>query len=89
VAIRVARQWAETSPSLIDDLIQETYLRAGYIKVFTANLIHDHFKALRAHPSRRWHKENDIRLALERWEDYKQRRKQQKENKRNEHGSNA
>jgi RNA polymerase sigma-70 factor, ECF subfamily len=63
--IRVARQWSDTSPDLIDDLVQETYLKLcsdrlrllqnfksrhehaiyGYIKVFTTNLIHDHFKA--------------------------------------------
>lgn len=64
VALRVARQWGEPSPQVIDDLIQETYLKLcaerlrvlrnfksahegaiyGYIKVFTANLVHDHFK---------------------------------------------
>lgn len=64
--IRVARQWCEPSPQVIDDLIQDTYLKLcvnrsnflqkfrpnhqdavfGYIKVFTANLVHDHFKAL-------------------------------------------
>jgi hypothetical protein len=30
--------------------------------------------------------QNDIKRALERWEDYKQRKKQQKERKGNEHG---
>jgi RNA polymerase sigma-70 factor (ECF subfamily) len=65
VAFRVARQWGEISPQVIDDLVQETYLKLcadrlcalqsfrsahkdavyGYIKVFTANLVHDHFKA--------------------------------------------
>jgi RNA polymerase sigma-70 factor, ECF subfamily len=65
VALRVAHQWGETSPQVIDDLIQETYLKLcaerrnllqrfkpahneaifGYIKVFTANLAIDHFKA--------------------------------------------
>jgi len=64
VAFRVARQWGEASPEIIEDLIQETYLKLcenrlrvlqsfksihknaiyGYIKVFTANLVHDHFK---------------------------------------------
>jgi len=64
VAIRVARRWGEASPQLVDDLIQETYLKLcaerlevmqnfksahknaiyGYIKVFTANLVHDHCK---------------------------------------------
>jgi RNA polymerase sigma-70 factor (ECF subfamily) len=64
VTFRVARQWGEASPQVIDDLIQETYLKLcadrlhalqtfrsthkdafyGYIKVFTANLVHDYFK---------------------------------------------
>lgn len=64
VAFRVARRWGEVSPQVIDDLVQETYLKLcadrpralksfrsahkdaiyGYIKVFTANLVHDHFK---------------------------------------------
>ena len=68
VAMRTARQWSETAPEVIDDLVQETYLKLyeerirflerfkpthedavfGYIKVFTANLVHDHFKALRS-----------------------------------------
>jgi RNA polymerase sigma-70 factor, ECF subfamily len=69
VVLRVARQWGESTPQLIDDLIQETYLKLcaerfrpledfesrhqdaiyGFVKVFTANLVHDHFKASRAH----------------------------------------
>jgi RNA polymerase sigma-70 factor, ECF subfamily len=68
VVLRITRQWGEASPQLIDDLIQETYLKLcaenfqplkafesrhedaiyGFIKVFTANLVHDHFKASRA-----------------------------------------
>lgn len=68
VALRIARQWGEASPEVIDDLIQETYLKLcadrlrplqsfksahkdaiyGFIKVFTANLAHDHFKAARS-----------------------------------------
>jgi RNA polymerase sigma-70 factor (ECF subfamily) len=70
VALRVARQWGEPSASVIDDLIQETYLKLcvdldrvrllenfkfrhdgaiyGYLKVFTANLAQDHFKASHA-----------------------------------------
>jgi RNA polymerase sigma-70 factor (ECF subfamily) len=68
VALRVARQWGEASPEVIDDLVQETYLKLctdrlsalqnfksvhqdaiyGYIKVFTANLVHDRFKAARS-----------------------------------------
>jgi RNA polymerase sigma-70 factor, ECF subfamily len=65
VVLRVSRQWGESSSQVVDDLIQETYLKFcegglrglqnfksmhrdaifGYIKVFTANLVHDHFKA--------------------------------------------
>jgi RNA polymerase sigma-70 factor (ECF subfamily) len=69
IALRVARQWGESSPQVIDDLVQETYLKLcaertnflqkfksahndaifGYIKVFTANLAIDHFKASKSH----------------------------------------
>jgi RNA polymerase sigma-70 factor, ECF subfamily len=65
VALRVARQWGEHSPQVVDDLVQDTYLKLcaervsllqkfspvhsdaiyGYIKVFTANLVHDRLKA--------------------------------------------
>ncbi len=68
VVRRVARKWGEDSPQVVDDLIQDTYLKLcaertrlleslkpvhgdaiyGYIKVFTANLVHDHFKASRS-----------------------------------------
>lgn len=68
VALRIARQWGEASPHVVDDLIQDTYVKIcserkrllqsftpshkdaiyGFIKVFTANLAHDHFKASRA-----------------------------------------
>jgi RNA polymerase sigma-70 factor, ECF subfamily len=68
VVLRVARQWGESSRQMIDDLVQETYLKLcedrlrllqtfrsthedaiyGYIKVFTANLVHDHFKGMRS-----------------------------------------
>jgi RNA polymerase sigma-70 factor, ECF subfamily len=68
VALRVSRRWGEPSPQLIDDLVQETYLKLcadnfrmlyrfkshhpdafyGYLKVITANLVHDHFKAARS-----------------------------------------
>lgn len=68
VALRVACQWGDASPQVVDDLIQETYLKLcsdrlrilatfnpehadaiyGFIKVFTANLVQDHFKASRA-----------------------------------------
>lgn len=68
VALRVARQWGQNSPEIIDDLIQETYLKLcaerfhilerfrsdhqdaiyGFVKVFTANLVQDHFKASNA-----------------------------------------
>jgi RNA polymerase sigma-70 factor (ECF subfamily) len=65
VVLRVARRWGVSSPSIIDDLVQETYLKLcannfrmlrnfqsshpnafyGYLKVVTANLVHDHLKA--------------------------------------------
>jgi RNA polymerase sigma-70 factor, ECF subfamily len=68
VVLRVARQWGESSPQAIDDLVQETYLKLcadrlrvlqsfqsvhkdaifGFIKVFVANLTHDHFKSRRS-----------------------------------------
>jgi RNA polymerase sigma-70 factor (ECF subfamily) len=68
IALRVARQWGEAHPQVIDDLVQETYLKLcaerlrlfenfksehpdsiyGFIKVFAANLAHDHFKASHA-----------------------------------------
>ena len=66
VALRTARDWGNTSTHLIDDLVQETFLKLcadncrilrafqsrhpgaifGYLKVITANVVHDHFKAL-------------------------------------------
>jgi RNA polymerase sigma factor (sigma-70 family) len=69
VAFRVARQWGESSPQVIEDLVQETYLKMcaerfnlvekfqprhdeavfGFIKVFTANLAIDHFRAAKSH----------------------------------------
>jgi RNA polymerase sigma factor (sigma-70 family) len=71
VAFRVARRWDNSSPQLVDDLVQETYLKLcadnfrilrsfksqhpdafyGYLKVVTANLVQDHFKA--AHSGKR------------------------------------
>jgi RNA polymerase sigma-70 factor (ECF subfamily) len=71
VVLRMCRKWGDDSPQIVDDLVQETYLKLctgrdrllqnfrpahpdaifGYIKVFTANLVHDHFKAL--HTQRR------------------------------------
>jgi len=65
VAFRVAQRWGQASPQVIDDLVQETYLKLcaerfhilekfksghqdavyGFIKVLTANLAQDHFKA--------------------------------------------
>lgn len=64
--IRTARRWGETSPAVLQDLVQETYLKLcadqcrlltrfesqhpeailGYLKVVTANVVHDHFKSL-------------------------------------------
>jgi RNA polymerase sigma-70 factor (ECF subfamily) len=66
VALRTARRWGQGSPQVLDDLVQETYLKLcaddyrllrsfrakhpdaiyGYVKVLTANLVHDHFKSL-------------------------------------------
>jgi RNA polymerase sigma-70 factor (ECF subfamily) len=66
VAFRTARQFGESSPAVIDDLVQDTFLKLcnddarllrnfipahkdsifGFIKVVTANLVYDHFKAL-------------------------------------------
>ena len=68
VAYRTSLRWGDASPQVVDELIQETYLKLcsdncrllrsfqsqreeaifGYIKVLTANLVHDHFKASRA-----------------------------------------
>jgi RNA polymerase sigma-70 factor, ECF subfamily len=68
VALRVSRRWGEPSSQLIDDLVQETYLKLcennfrllrsfephhpdafyGYLKVVTANLVHDYVKTKRA-----------------------------------------
>ena len=66
VALRTAARWGVRSPEVIDELIQDTYLKLfadgcrllrefqerhqdsiyGYIKVITANLVNDHFRAL-------------------------------------------
>jgi DNA-directed RNA polymerase specialized sigma24 family protein len=68
IVLRTARNWGEPNPSLLDDLIQETYLKLcaddcrllrnfrsqypsaifGFLKVVTANVVHDHFKATHA-----------------------------------------
>lgn len=65
---RTARNYGEFTPTLHDDLIQETYLKLcaddcrllrnfrsrhqgaifGFLKVVTANVVHDHFKASHA-----------------------------------------
>jgi RNA polymerase sigma-70 factor (ECF subfamily) len=67
-ALRVARRWADFHPEVIEDLIQETYVKLcqsqgkvlrswralrtdadyGFIKVFTANVVVDHFRNLNA-----------------------------------------
>jgi RNA polymerase sigma-70 factor (ECF subfamily) len=66
VALRVSRQWGVESSQIVDDLVQDTFLKLcvdrlhllrkfkparedaifGYVKVFTANLVRDHFKAV-------------------------------------------
>jgi RNA polymerase sigma-70 factor (ECF subfamily) len=63
--LRTARQWGEPSRSLLDDLVQDTYLKLcendsrllrsfrrehedsiyGFLRVVTANVVHDHFKS--------------------------------------------
>jgi RNA polymerase sigma-70 factor, ECF subfamily len=68
VVVRTARRWQEVSPHVLDDLVQETYLKLcakncrllrtfesrqpesiyGYLKVVTANVVHDHFKEVHA-----------------------------------------
>jgi RNA polymerase sigma-70 factor, ECF subfamily len=68
VAVRTAHRWGERSPAVLDDLVQQTYLKLcaencrllrtfesckpeaiyGYLKVVTANVVHDHFKSARA-----------------------------------------
>jgi RNA polymerase sigma-70 factor (ECF subfamily) len=68
VVLRVAREWGEGSTQLVDDLVQETYLKLcadrsqalrsfkplhpdaiyAFIKVLTANLVHDHFRVSRS-----------------------------------------
>jgi RNA polymerase sigma-70 factor (ECF subfamily) len=68
VVVRTARVWGQRMPSVLDDLMQETYLKLcsddcrllrtfesrgpdaiyGYLKVVTANVVHDHFKGARA-----------------------------------------
>jgi len=66
VVFRTTQKWGESSPTTMDDLIQEAYLKLcadnyrllraydqrhsdaiyGYLKVITANVVHDRFKAL-------------------------------------------
>jgi RNA polymerase sigma-70 factor (ECF subfamily) len=66
VVVRTARRWGSESTSLVDDLVQDTYLKIcsdrkrmlrefspfhpesfyGYLKVVTANVVHDHFRSL-------------------------------------------
>jgi RNA polymerase sigma-70 factor, ECF subfamily len=68
VVLRVTRQWGEVSPQVVDDLVQETYLKLcadqcrllrefksqhpdaiyGFLKVVAANVVRDHFKAVRS-----------------------------------------
>lgn len=67
VVMRTCARWGEYSSSLVDDLVQDTYLKLcadsrlllefqsqhpgaifGYIKVITANVVNDHFRARNA-----------------------------------------
>lgn len=67
VAVRAASRWGDTSPGVVEDLIQDVYLKLGandsellrkfhsrdenalfaYLKVVTANVVNDHFRAIR------------------------------------------
>jgi len=80
VVLRTANRWGESSPTLIDDLIQEVYLKIcgerkqvfgeftphhpeafyGYLKVITANVVQDHFRAQRS--QKRGHGQADALL---------------------------
>lgn len=84
VALRTARRWGESTPQVIDELIQETYLKLcaddcrllrsfhsmhddaiyGYVKVLTANLVHDHFKALRSQKRGGWTEAQSLESGL-------------------------
>ena len=66
VVFRTTQKWGKSSPTTMDDLIQEMYLKLcandylllraydpkhpdaiyGYLKVITANVVHDRFKSL-------------------------------------------
>jgi RNA polymerase sigma-70 factor (ECF subfamily) len=68
VALRTARRWTDPSRQMLEDLVQETYLKLcedncrllrhfevrqpdaiyGYLKIVTANIVHDHFKGANA-----------------------------------------
>lgn len=68
VVLRTARRYGNPSPELVDDLIQETYLKIcddrkrllanfspqhpesfyAFLKVITANVVHDYFRAQRS-----------------------------------------
>ena len=86
VALRTARHWGQDSPQVLDELVQETYLKLcaddyrllrsfrskhpdaiyGFVKVLTANLVHDQFKA--------WHSQKrGGRTRMETIEDQSQR----------------
>jgi RNA polymerase sigma-70 factor (ECF subfamily) len=80
VVLRTAQRWGSTSSTVVDDLIQETYLRIcsdrkrllgeftpnrpeaffGYLKVITANVVHDYFRAQRSHKRGSGHREASI-----------------------------
>ena len=67
-ALRTANRWGNTSKAVLEDLIQEIYLKLceddfrllkqfefrdedaiyGFLKVVTANIVHDHFRHFRA-----------------------------------------
>lgn len=67
IAARAARKWGVTSRPVLDELVQDVYLKLcaeratllkrfdpgcpgsiySYLKVFTSNTVHDHFRSLR------------------------------------------
>jgi RNA polymerase sigma-70 factor (ECF subfamily) len=80
VVLRTLRQWGANSPALVDDLVQESYLRLcadnarllrefqprhpdafyGYLKVISANVVHDHLRAQHSKKRGLGHPEDSI-----------------------------
>ncbi len=84
IALRTARVWGETSTQVVDDLVQEVYLKLcadrrrvlravepghpgsffGFLKVMTANVVHDHFKAMHAQRRGSGKQSSDLKTAI-------------------------